>query len=77
MYHRAVMKGMPAMDSGERSDPKTFFGKDTYNYLMYWHCTKRMSSTKGEFLGAKGIRGLFTALTGRTYSAMPRLDSRT
>jgi hypothetical protein len=39
-----------------------FFGKDTYNYLMYWH-TKRMSSTRGEFLGAKGIRGLFSVST--------------
>jgi hypothetical protein len=62
MYHRAVLEGMPAMDNGERSDPKMFFGKDTYNYLMYWH-TKRMSSTRGEFSRAKGIRGLFTAST--------------
>jgi hypothetical protein len=62
MYYRAVMEGMPAMDGGERSDPKIFFGKDTYNYPMYWH-TKRMSSTRGEFSGAKGIRGLFTAST--------------
>jgi hypothetical protein len=62
MYYRAVMEGMPAMDGGERSDPKMFFGKDTHNYLMYLH-TKRMSSTRGEFSGAKGIRGLFTAST--------------
>jgi hypothetical protein len=62
IYHRAVLEGMPVMDGGQRSDPKTFFGKDTYNYLMYWH-TKRMSSTRGEFSGAKGIRGLFTAST--------------
>jgi hypothetical protein len=34
MYHRAVLEGMPAMDGGQRSDPKMFFGKDTYNYLM-------------------------------------------
>jgi hypothetical protein len=39
-----------------------FFGKDTYNYLMYWH-TKRMSSTRGEFSRANGICGLFTAST--------------
>jgi hypothetical protein len=62
MYHRAVLEGMPAMDGGQRSDPKMFFGKDTYNYLMYWH-TKRMSSTRGEFLRTKSIRGLFTAST--------------
>jgi hypothetical protein len=62
MYHRAILEGMPAMDGGQRSDPKMFFGKDTYNYLMYWH-TKRMSSTRGEFSEAKGIRGLFTAST--------------
>jgi hypothetical protein len=62
MYHRAVLEGMPAMDGGQRSDPKMFFGKDTFNYLMYWH-TKRMSSTRGEFSGAKGIRGLFIAST--------------
>jgi hypothetical protein len=48
MYHRAVLEGMPAMDDGQRSDPKMFFGKDTYNYLICWH-TKRMSSTRGEF----------------------------
>jgi hypothetical protein len=24
MYYRAVMEGMPAMDGGERSDPKIF-----------------------------------------------------
>jgi hypothetical protein len=54
MYHRAVLEGMPAMDGGERSDPKMFFGKDTYNYLTYWH-TKRMFSTKGEFSGATGV----------------------
>jgi hypothetical protein len=53
MYYRAVMEGMPAMDGGERSDPKMFFGKDTNNYLMYWH-TKRMSSTRGEFSGCQG-----------------------
>jgi hypothetical protein len=62
MYHRAVLEGMPAMDGGQRSDPKMFFSKDTYNYLMYCH-TKRLSSTRGEFLEAKGIRGLFTAST--------------
>ena len=62
IYHRALMEGMPAMDGGEESDPKIFFGKDTYDYLLYWH-TKRMSSTRGEFSGAKGIRGLFTAST--------------
>jgi hypothetical protein len=62
MCHRAVLEGMPAMDGGQRSDPKMFFGKDTYNYLTYWH-TKRMSSTREDFLRAKGIRGLFTALT--------------
>jgi hypothetical protein len=62
MYHRAVLEGMPAMDDGQRSDPKMFFGKKTYNYLMYWHA-KRMSNTRGEFSGAKGIRGLFTAST--------------
>jgi hypothetical protein len=39
-----------------------FFGKDTYNYLMYWH-TKKMSSTRGEFSRAKGIHGLFNAST--------------
>jgi hypothetical protein len=62
MYHRAVVEGMRAMDGGERSDPKILFGKYTYNFLMYWH-TKRMSNTRGEFSGAKGIRGLFTAST--------------
>ena len=62
MYHRATMEGMPATDGRRRSDPLIFFGKDTYEYLMYWH-TKRMSSTRGEFSGAKGIRGLFTTMT--------------
>jgi hypothetical protein len=41
MYHRAVLEGMPAMEGGQRSDPKMFFGKDTYNYLMYWHTKTR------------------------------------
>jgi hypothetical protein len=42
MYYRAVMEGMPAMDGGERSDPKIFFGKDTCNYLIYWHTKRRV-----------------------------------
>jgi hypothetical protein len=71
MYYRAVMEGMPAMDGGERSDPKIFFGKDTYKVIRCtgiprdsWYASiLRMSSTRGEFLGAKRIRGLFTAST--------------
>ena len=31
---------------------------ETYNYLSHWH-TKRMSSARAEFAGAKNIRGIF------------------
>lgn len=57
---RAMMEGMPEFEtSGEPTDVQAFLGEANYKYLMHWH-TKRMSSTRGEFSGAKGIRGIFS-----------------
>ena len=59
MYYRAIYEGMPArQEDGSESDAKEFFGTETYNYLSHWH-TKRMSSARAEFAGAKNIRGIF------------------
>lgn len=59
--NRAIMEGMPEYEvDGSPSDPKAFLGEANYRYLMHWH-TKRMSSTRGDFSGVKGIRGIFTS----------------
>lgn len=59
--YRAVMEGMPEYEfDGSPSDPKESLGEANYRYLMAWH-TKRMSSTRGDFAGVKGIRGYFAS----------------
>ena len=59
MKYRAMIEGMPEYElDGSPSDPKEFLGEANYKYLMHWH-TKKMSSTRGEFAGVKGVRGIF------------------
>lgn len=61
LKYRAIIEGMPEYErDGSPSDPKAFFGEATYQYLLHWH-TKRMSSTRGDFSGVKGIRGYFAS----------------
>ena len=59
--YRAMIEGMPEYEiDGSPSDPKAFLGEANYRYLMGWH-TKRMSSTRGDFSGVKGVRGYFSS----------------
>ena len=60
MYYRAIIDGMPtSYPDGKEACPESYFGTATYEYLKSLH-TKSMSSTRGEFSGTKGIRGIFS-----------------
>jgi hypothetical protein len=64
MYWRAVIDGMDPTDSrGELNDPREFYGKLNFKYLGGEHL-KGVSSERGEISGKKGIRTLFTTVTG-------------
>jgi hypothetical protein len=60
MYYRPIIDGMPASyPDGKEACPASYFGTANYEYLKSLH-TKSMSSTRGEFSGTKGIRGIFS-----------------
>jgi hypothetical protein len=64
MYWRAVIDGMSPTDSrGELSEPREYFNKQEYKCLGGEHL-KGVSSKRGEISGKKGIRTLFTTVTG-------------
>jgi hypothetical protein len=60
MYQRAIIDGMLASHpDGKEACAESYFGTANYEYLKSLH-TKSMSSTRGEFYGIKGIRGIFS-----------------
>jgi hypothetical protein len=60
MYYCAIIDGMPASyPDGKGAYAESYFGTTNYKYLKSLH-RKSMSSTRGEFSGIKGIRGIFS-----------------
>lgn len=59
LYFRALHEGMEPSDAdGEPNDPREFFKKEDYAYLVSEH-TKACSSKRSELSGVRGIRGEF------------------